>query len=234
MLNIQFSLMFLAVATGSFSSLTPPPKLSAAAAALEQSLLELCATSAAEQEIAACAAELAATGGVTDKPARSPLIEAEWTLVHTSRSSFDARNPLGRRVDGSTPGLEGWIAGVTGGDESAASSSPIQRAVTGAFRVTQTLKGLSSDRGRVEQLVATPLGKLHLNAAARASPDNARRVLFTFDEGYFLADSGLRVPYPVPFKLLGKEAEGYLDTSYLGERVRISTGNKGTTFVLER
>ena len=38
----------------------------------------------------------------------------------------------------------------------------------------------------------------------------------------------------MPFKLLGKEAEGYLDTLYLSERLRISRGNKGTTFVLSR
>ena len=60
------------------------------------------------------------------------------------------------------------------------------------------------------------------------------RVRFSFDEGFFLFRNGLRVPYPVPFRLLGKEAEGYLDTTYLGARVRVSTGNKGTTFVLER
>ena len=58
---------------------------------------------------------------------------------------------------------------------------------------------------------------------------------FAFDEGYFLSDpGGVRLPYPVPFKLLGKEAEGWLDTSFLGERLRVSTGNKGTTFVLRR
>ena len=45
---------------------------------------------------------------------------------------------------------------------------------------------------------------------------------------------GLRVPYPVPFRLLGKEAQGFLDTEYLGESVRVSVGNKGTTFILER
>ena len=56
-----------------------------------------------------------------------------------------------------------------------------------------------------------------------------------FDEGFFLSEeTGIRLPYPVPFKLLGKEAEGYLDTSYLGERLRVSTGNKGTTFALKR
>ena len=35
-------------------------------------------------------------------------------------------------------------------------------------------------------------------------------------------------------RLLGKEAEGYLDTVYLSERLRISRGNKGTTFILSR
>ena len=43
-----------------------------------------------------------------------------------------------------------------------------------------------------------------------------------------------RVPYPVPFALLGDEAKGWLDTSYLGKDVRVSRGNKGTTFVLVR
>ena len=38
----------------------------------------------------------------------------------------------------------------------------------------------------------------------------------------------------MPFKLLGDEAKGWLDTTYLGEDVRISRGNKGTTFVLVR
>ena len=108
--------------------------------------------------------------------------------------------------------------------------------------MTQTLRGLQqppgsgreSFGGRVEQLVSTPLGELHLNAAARSSASDPRRVLFAFDEGYFENPSGLRLPYPVPFKLLGKEAEGYLDTSYLSETLRVTTGNKGTQFVLTR
>ena len=216
-------------------------RLSPAAAALETSLLDLCVANAPDSDISSCIAQLEEAGGITDQPAQSPLIEGDWELLHTSRSSFDARNPLGRRVDGSAPGLEGWIATVTGGGKAAAaavaSSSPIQRAVTGAFRVTQTLRGLqeAGSSGRVEQLVSTPLGELHLNAAARTDPSDGRRVLFAFDEGYFESSTGgVRLPYPVPFKLLGKEAEGFLDTSFLGERLRVSTGNKGTTFVLKR
>ena len=75
---------------------------------------------------------------------------------------------------------------------------------------------------------------LRLNAAATARPAAPRRVSFAFDEGYFQTENGLRLPYPVPFKLLGKEAEGWLDTEFLGDELRISTGNKGTTFVLRR
>merc|ERR1711869_56838 len=93
--------------------------------------------------------------------------------------------------------------------------------------VSQSITGLASGSGRVEQLVETPVGELHLNAAARVDGSEPCRGRFSFDEGFFLFRNGLRVPYPVPFRLLGKEAEGYLDTTYLGARVRVSTGNKG-------
>ena len=42
------------------------------------------------------------------------------------------------------------------------------------------------------------------------------------------------MPYPVPFRLLGDEARGYLDTSYVSDRLRVSKGNKGTTFIFAR
>ncbi|GFZ20754.1 plastid-lipid associated protein PAP [Actinidia rufa] len=46
----------------------------------------------------------------------------------------------------------------------------------------------------------------------------------------------VEVPYPVPFRLLGDEAKGWLDTTYLScsGNLRISRGNKGTTFVLQK
>lgn len=212
--------------------------LAPASLSLENRLVDLCAASAPASEIEACMAEMRVAGDGLD--GFDALIEGTWSLIHTTKSEFDPANPLGKRVDGTAPGIEGLFPGATGGN--LASSSPIQRAVTEAFGVTQSLRGLQATQeassaygGRVEQLVSTPLGELHLNAAARVSPSDGRRVLFAFDEGYFESKvGGLRLPYPVPFKLLGKEAEGYLDTSYLSERVRISTGNKGTTFVLKR
>lgn len=207
-----------------------------AATDLEVDVLRLAAASAPARDIEAAVAKLVAAGGGEAAPALSPRIEGEWKLVHITSSGFDPRNPLGRRLDGSSPGIEGFIAALTGGKSvTTASSSPIQRAVTAAFSVSQSIYRPLEPTGRVEQLVRTPLGELHLNAAASVDRARPQRIKFAFDEGYFeLTGSGLRVPYPVPFRLLGKEAEGFLDTSYLGEQVRVSTGNKGTTFVLER
>ena len=44
----------------------------------------------------------------------------------------------------------------------------------------------------------------------------------------------IRLPYPVPFKLLGDEAAGYLELKYASDRVRVVKGNKGTNFVFVR
>ena len=159
-------------------------------------------------------------------------------LLHTSKSTFDPRNPLGRREDGTAPGLEGAFAALSGGAQVAApSSSPIQRARVDAFSVTQSIQLQGSDK-RVLQSVETPVGTLQLGARASVSTAQPARISFAFDEGYFALRTPLfgveRLPYPVPFRLLGKEAEGYLDTTYLSDKLRISVGNKGTQFVLGR
>mmetsp|Transcript_27375 Transcript_27375/g.45764 ORF Transcript_27375/g.45764 Transcript_27375/m.45764 type:complete len:298 (+) Transcript_27375:128-1021(+) len=179
------------------------------------------------------------SGGISD-PALSPLVEGKWQLLYTSKSSFDIKNPLGKRVDGTKPGLEGVISNLFGETVAKgleASSSPIQRTVTSldAFEVSQDITFEPSDP-RVDQIVRFgDAGRLRLSAAASRSPDNMRRIDFAFDLAYFeFKILPFRIPYPVPFKLLGNEAKGWLDTIYLSETLRISRGNKGTTFVLKR
>lgn len=216
----------------------PRSSVVACAAGLEAELLRLQPGSpGVRQEVARLTSALAESVGV-ENPALSPLIEGEWVLIHTSSSSFDIRNPLGRRSDGSAPGLEGAFQAVTGGARiELPSSSPIQRAVVEAFSVTQSIR-LQGAAKRVDQCVDTPLGTLKLGARASVTPEAPRRISFAFDEGYFdLREPVLgvsRIPYPAPFKLLGKEAEGFLDTEYLSEQLRVSVGNKGTRFVLRR
>jgi len=157
-------------------------------------------------------------------------LPGEWQLVYTSASTFDARNPLGRRVDGSAPGLEGAFGALTGGASvSAPSSSPIQRAITNAFRVSQSIC-LEGDDPRVSQRVELPFGELELSAAALLQDAEPKRLSFRFDRGT-IRTGGLELPYPVPFKLIGDEAIGWIDTLHLSSTCRVSVGNKGTTFV---
>ncbi len=109
-----------------------------------------------------------------------------------------------------------------------------------AFTVLQNVRlrdGLGGLPPRVDQVVRFGgAGQLLLRAGASTPAPSRRRIDFAFESGEFVFTQPfqLRFPYPVPFKLLGDEAKGWLDTTYLSERVRISKGNKGTTFVLCR
>jgi hypothetical protein len=162
------------------------------------------ASAAQDAAVLSAVAALEADGGLAS-PVDSALIEGEWRLLYTSKSAFDARNPLGARVDGSSPGLEGLFRAIFGvrcghsrthartctpprvvsvrsracmcaqasagktlaAGAAAASSSPIQRTITGndAFTVLQTVR-LRGDDPRVDQ--ARALCALTLRAACTA------------------------------------------------------------------
>ena len=66
-------------------------------------------------------------------------------------------------------------------------------------------------------------------------PDS--RIKFVFDEGKFdLFNGSLVIPYPVPFRnpVFRDAVKGWIDITYLSDRIRISRGNKGTTFILRK
>ncbi|CAL9051804.1 unnamed protein product [Musa banksii] len=143
-------------------------------------------------------------GGVPD-PTSSSLIEGRWQLIFTTR-----------------PGT----------------ASPIQRTFVGVdfFKIFQEVY-LRTDDPRVSNIVkfSDAVGELKVEAAATIK--DGKRILFQFDRAAFsLKFLPFKVPYPVPFRLLGDEAKGWLDTTYLSHtgNIRISRGNKGTTFVLQK
>ncbi|KAF3452616.1 hypothetical protein FNV43_RR03049 [Rhamnella rubrinervis] len=139
-------------------------------------------------------------------PTSSSLIEGRWQLMFTTR-----------------PGT----------------ASPIQRTFVGIdlFTVFQEVYLLRTNDPRVSNIVkfSDAIGELKVEAAA--SVKNGKRILFQFDRAAFsFKFLPFKVPYPVPFRLLGDEAKGWLDTTYLSQsgNLRISRGSKGTTFVLQK
>jgi hypothetical protein len=139
------------------AKLRPRMQLARAAAEDVEAALLALPSGGSALRVESLVGQLVGEGGLPD-PAMSTVIEGDWQLLHTSSSQFDPRNPLGRRSDGSSPGLEGAISAITGGAGiGEASSSPIQRAFTAAFSVVQTIR-LATPEQRVEQRVRTPAG----------------------------------------------------------------------------
>ncbi|KAE8037012.1 hypothetical protein FH972_009639 [Carpinus fangiana] len=139
------------------------------------------------------------------EPTSSSLIEGRWQLMFTTRPQ---------------------------------TASPIQRTFVGVdfFSVFQEIY-LQTNDPRVSNIIkfSDAVGELKVEAAA--SIKDGKRILFQFDRAAFsFRFLPFKVPYPVPFRLLGDEAKGWLDTTYLSPSgdLRISRGNKGTTFVLQK
>lgn len=109
-------------------------------------------------------------------------------------------------------------------------ASPIQRTFVGvdSFSVFQEIY-LQTDDPRVSNIVkfSDTIGELKVEAVASTKDGN--RILFQFDRASFsFKFLPFKVPYPVPFRLLGDESKGWLDTTYLSQsgNIRISRGNK--------
>ena len=132
----------------------------------------------------------------------------EWKLLYTTKSTFDRTNPLGKREDGTTPGLEQLFPIVfrggsnsrdgddgDGSSSTSSSSSPIQRLVTNieSIDIYQNIRAANAKTKtarrmeRVDQLVKNRIGDTVLRLSAAASYDNKRnRINFAFDLAYFM------------------------------------------------
>mmetsp|Transcript_17751 Transcript_17751/g.40975 ORF Transcript_17751/g.40975 Transcript_17751/m.40975 type:complete len:275 (+) Transcript_17751:115-939(+) len=183
-------------------------------------------------------AELEASSSIP-QPAISPSVYGRWRLMHTNNAN--TASPIQRKAVSS-------------------SAFPIYQDIvvndSGNLIVSQVVKFNEKNELKVDALASTaayPLeelterkgdGKLlGLNilgvsvVGEEALEDESRpdsRIDFVFDEGRFEFGSDFSIPYPVPFRLpiLRDAVKGWIDITYLSDNMRISRGNKGTTFIL--
>lgn len=174
------------------------------------------------------------------QPAIADQIYGRWRLIYSTNT--DTASPIQRKaVDTSTFPIYQDI--IVKGDNQLVVSQVVQfnkqnelrvdaLASTSAYPLAELTERKSTGKILGFNLLGVSL------VGEEAEPDPTRpnsRIDFVFDEGNF--DFGqIQIPYPVPFRLplMRDLVKGWIDITYLSNdgRVRISRGNKGSTFVL--
>jgi hypothetical protein len=182
------------------------------------------------------------------EPAISSQVKGRWRLLHTNNA--ETASPIQRKaVDASKYNIYQDIVLRSDTDTDTDNDNTerlivsqvvkfgdkAQLAVDALASTSEyPLEELTARKGTGKILGINILGvsKVGDEAVEDVNRPNSR-ILFVFDEGNFNFD-GFKVPYPVPFRLpIFRDAvKGWIDITYLSDRIRVSRGNKGTTFVL--
>ena len=190
-------------------------------------------------EIASLVTKLEATSSIP-RPAIAPQIYGRWRLLQTTNA--DTASPIQRKaVDTSKFDI---FQDIVFNDDKQLLVRQIVKfseknelcvdalASTPAYPLAE----LTDREGTGKILGLNILGVSFVGEEAAENPDRPdSRIRFVFDEGKF-DFGGLSLPYPVPFRnpLFRDAVKGWIDVTYLSDRIRISRGNKGTTFVLKK
>jgi hypothetical protein len=171
-------------------------------------------------------------------PAIAPEVYGRWKLVHTNNAN--TASPIQRKaVDSSAFAIYQDV--VFNSKNQLVVSQVVKFSDNAELKVdalastsAYPLPELTERKGDGKILGINVLGVSLVGEEAgedESRPDS--RIKFVFDEGNFEL-GGFKVPYPVPFRLpfFRDAVKGWIDITYMSERMRISRGNKGTTFIL--
>lgn len=226
-----------------FPGKTASPKPSPASS-LEDSLLQAIdglgdSRLANSEKVQRLVLQLENSGSGIERPAISDAVYGRWRLLHTDNAN--TASPIQRKaVDSSAFPI---YQDIIFNDKNQLVVSQVVKfnddielkvdalASTSAYPLAE----LTERKGDGKFFGLNILGVSQVGAEAQEDvnrPDS--RINFVFDEGKFDWEGRFSVPYPVPFRLplFRDAAKGWIDITYLSERVRLSRGNKGTTFVL--
>lgn len=174
-----------------------------------------------------------------ERPAVATEVYGKWKLVHTTNAG--TASPIQRKAVDSTKFNIYQNIELSEKDDRLIVSQVVKFSPTAELKVdalastaAYPLAELTKREGSGEILGLNILGVSLVGEEAKPDPNRPdSRIDFVFDEGNFDLN-GFKIPYPVPFRLpLFRDAvKGWIDITYLSERMRISRGNKGTTFIL--
>jgi len=163
-----------------------------------------------------------------------------WRLLYTSTPG-NTQSPIQRSLTGydgvsiyQVINLEGRPSFLGGGlpdvSNTVVFGDGIGRLRVTALASTVSRKLVEPRTGDGAVFGLYPFGK-SINQKPRKPEE---RIDFAFQEALFEFKQPfpLTLPYPVPFKLLGDEAKGFIDNTYYSRDFRIARGNKGTIFLL--
>lgn len=215
-----------------------------AALTLEDELLEAIESNGKDNrlnnsdKIASLVAQLEESGKSIPQPAIASEVYGKWRLLHTTNANTSS--PIQRKAVDSTK-LNIYQDIIVNDDDKLIVSQVVKFGAKSELKVdalastsAYPLEELTERKGSGKILGLNILGVSIVGE--EALPDTSRpdsRINFVFDEGKFDLQ-GLKLPYPVPFRspLFRDAVKGWIDITYLSDRIRISRGNKGTTFVL--
>lgn len=189
-------------------------------------------------EINRLVASLEASPDSIQEPAIAPEVYGRWRLLYTTNA--DTSSPIQRKaVDSQAFPIYQDIV-LDDKDQLLVkqvvkfSDSAVLSVDALASTAAYPLEELTSRKSTGKVLGINVLGVSLVGDEAEPDPDRPNsRIDFVFDEGNFDLGS-VKVPYPVPFRfpLLRDWVKGWIDITWLSDRLRISRGNKGTTFIL--
>lgn len=92
--------------------------------------------------------------------------------------------------------------------------------------------------GTVTNLVTLDFGKVRVGGPFRESPNVSNRAIVAFNQALITLNNGFEINLGWVFAVLatlrGSKDNGWLETTYLDDELRLGRGNKGTMFVLTR
>lgn len=104
-------------------------------------------------------------------------------------------------------------------------------------RVVQQI--IDTDAKRIQNVILLDWGTIRVSGSFRQSPRVPSRAIVAFDNAEFIVGEkgptvNLGFVFTVLAKIRGTEDNGWLETTFVDNNIRIGRGNKGTLFILTR